>query len=110
MVYRGTFFSQHKGKPQDGEWDKSPSFLMPKIYHSLRDSLSRSHGGRNTDMKDTNSKTCNMTLSKKPRKYEINGKTFMVKPVFKEKFNESAASILLKLLKSESGGHHSQSH
>lgn len=61
-------------------------------------------------MKDTNSKTCNLTLSKKPRKYEIDGKTFMVKPVFKEKSNESAASILLKLLEFESIGHNSQSH
>jgi len=42
-----------------------------------------------------------MTLSKETRKHEIEGKTFVVKPVFKEESNENVTSILVKLIKSE---------
>ena len=50
-----------------------------------------------------NPKPCNMTLSKEAREYEIDGKIFVVKPVYKENSNESVTSILVKLLNSESG-------
>ena len=39
-----------------------------------------------------------MELSKETRVHEIDGKTFIVKPVFKENGNESVTSILVKLM------------
>ena len=48
-----------------------------------------------------NPKPYDMALSKETREYEIDGKTFIVKPIFKENSNESVTSILVKLLKSE---------
>jgi hypothetical protein len=51
----------------------------------------------------TNKKPCNVALSEEVRKYEIDGRTFIVKPVYKENSNESVISILVKLLNSDSG-------
>jgi len=41
-------------------------------------------------------------LPKNERQYEIDGKTFIVNPVFKEDSNESITSILIKLIKADS--------
>ena len=54
-------------------------------------------------MKETceNKKPCNIPLPQNTREYEIDGKICVVRPVFKEKSNESVTSILIKLMKSE---------
>jgi len=59
--------------------------------------------GRTNNLNGTykKQKPCNVALSIEPREYEIDGKIFIVKPVYKEKSNESVTSILIKLLKSE---------
>ena len=44
----------------------------------------------------------NTTLPDNEREYEIDGKTFVIKPVYKEETNESLTNILIKLMKSES--------
>ncbi|GHV44415.1 hypothetical protein FACS189492_0690 [Clostridia bacterium] len=50
---------------------------------------------------NTAPKACNMVLPDAERKYEIDGKTCVVKPVYKEKASDSVLSILVKLIKSE---------
>ena len=74
-----------------------PDSVAPLFYPG-----NQTGGMDNVKDTSTKQKPCNVVLSKEPRSYEIDGRTFIIKPVFKEQSNESVISILVKLLKSES--------
>ena len=49
-------------------------------------------------MKETEKKPSSITLPDNERTYEVDGKTFIVKPVYKEESNENFTTVLIKLI------------